>query len=76
MDDIIEDTEAMRIILAGMAMTGIIAAYAHPSATDLPDPELVTSKSIEYANNLIGALKNRKPKTREPKPNEPKPTES
>jgi len=68
MDDIIEDTEAMRIILAGMAMTGVIAAYAHPSATGLPTPEEVTKASIDYANNLIGALKKKKPKTPEAKP--------
>lgn len=76
MDDIIEDTEAMRIILAGMAMTGVIAAHAHPSSTGLPTPEEVTSASIAYANNLIGALKKKKIKHSEPKPNEPKSTES
>lgn len=65
MDDIIEDTEAMRIILAGMAMTGVIAAHA--SAEELPSPEFVTSTSIAYANNLIGALKKKKPKTPEVK---------
>ena len=75
MDDIIDDTEAMRIILAGFAMTGVIAAHA--TADELPSPEFVTNASIAYANNLIGALK-KKQKITEPKSksNEPKPTES
>ena len=60
MDDIIEDTEAMRIILAGFAMTGVLSAYAN--AAELPAPEFVTKTSIAYANHMIGALKSKKQK--------------
>lgn len=68
MDDIIEDAEAMRIVLAGFAMSGILAASA--GEDELPPPEFVTKASIAYANDLIGALKKKKPKLAEPKSNE------
>jgi len=53
MDDILSDTDTMRIVLAGFAMNGILSA-SHGDT--LPPVEFVSNTAIQYADHLIKSL--------------------
>lgn len=46
----------LRDYFAAQAMVGILATYANPATTKLPDANRLAKWSVEYADALIGEL--------------------